>query len=126
MKIDSYSFGKIVIDGKSYSSDVIIFKDRVISNWWRREGHTLCLGDLKSIPFISSPLRGEDLGEGEKIEVLIIGTGASGMMKVLKEVKDYLNSKGIMFIEERTEEACRIYSKLSNSRNISAALHLTC
>lgn len=126
MKIDSYSFGRIVIDGKSYSSDVIILKDRVISNWWRREGHTLCLDDLKSIPFISSPLRGEDLGEGEKIEVLIIGTGASGMMKVLKEVMDYFTSKGIKLIEERTEEACRIYNKLSNSHNISAALHLTC
>lgn len=113
MKIDSYSFGKIVIDGKSYSSDVIILKNRVISNWWRREGHELCLEDLKDIM-------------KEKFEVLIIGTGASGMMKVLKEVKDYLNSEGIELIEERTEESCRIYNKLSSSHNISAALHLTC
>ena len=113
MKIDSYSFGNIVIDGKSYSSDVIILKDRVVSNWWRREGHKLCLNDLKDI-------------EIEKGEALVVGTGASGMMKVLKEVSDYFNSKGIKFIEEKTEEACRIYNKLSNSRNISAALHLTC
>jgi len=124
MKIDSYSFGNIVIDGKSYSSDVIILKDRVISNWWRREGHKLCLNDLKDIlttPF-SPPSEGGERGG----EVLVVGTGASGMMKVLKEVSDYFNSKGIKFIEEKTEEACRIYNKLSNSRNISAALHLTC
>lgn len=113
MKIDSYSFGNIVIDGKSYSSDVIILKDRVISNWWRGEGHELCLKDLKDI-------------EIEKSGTLVVGTGASGMMKVLKEVKDFYNSKGIKLIEEKTEEACRIYNKQSNSRNILAALHLTC
>ena len=124
MKIDSYSFGNIVIDGKSYSSDVIILKDRVISNWWRREGHKLCLNDLKDIlttPF-SPPSEGGERGG----EVLVVGTGASGMMKVLKEVRDYFKSKGIVLIEERTEKACRIYNKLSNSRNISSALHLTC
>lgn len=113
MKIDSYSFGRIVIDGKSYSSDVIILKDRVISNWRRREGHELCLDDLKDI-------------EIEKDETLVVGTGASGMMKVMNEVRSFYNSKGIKLIEERTEEACRIYNKLSNSRNISTALHLTC
>jgi len=30
IKIDSYSFGNIVIDGKNYSSDVIILKDKGI------------------------------------------------------------------------------------------------
>jgi len=29
MKIDSYSFGRIVIDGQVYTSDVIIYPDRV-------------------------------------------------------------------------------------------------
>ena len=113
MKIDSYSFGRIVINGKSYSSDVIILKDRVISNWWRREGHKLCLNDLKDI-------------EIEKDETLVVGTGASGMMKVLKEVRDYFKSKEVKVIEERTEEACKIYNKLSNSKYVIAALHLTC
>jgi len=112
-KIDSYSFGNIVIDGKSYSSDVILLKDRVIPNWWRKEGHELCLGDLKDI-------------EIEKDEALIVGTGASGMMKVLKEVRDYFNSKGVKVIEERTDEACKTYNSLCDSQNVSAALHLTC
>ena len=39
--IESYRFGKIVINGKSYSSDVIIIGDHVKANWWRREGHRL-------------------------------------------------------------------------------------
>lgn len=130
-KIDSYSFGKIVIDGTIYTSDVIILGDRVIPNWWRKEGHALCLNDL--ISFIPSPQGGEGWGEGGfplnkggQGGCLIIGTGASGMMKVLEEVSDYFNSKGVKVIEERTDEACKTYNSLCNSHDVSAALHLTC
>lgn len=35
--INSYDFGRIVVDGKAYTSDVIIFPDRVNSYWWRKE-----------------------------------------------------------------------------------------
>ena len=48
MKIDSYSFGRIVINGKTYTSDVIIFPDKVDASWWRKEGHLLQLADGKS------------------------------------------------------------------------------
>ena len=34
-QIESYSFGEVVIDGKRYRSDVIVFPDRVKPNWWR-------------------------------------------------------------------------------------------
>lgn len=33
MKIDHYSFGKIIINGKTYPSDVIIYPDSVDSSW---------------------------------------------------------------------------------------------
>ena len=41
MRIDRYAFGNIVIDGKAYTKDVIIFPDRVYSPWWRKDGHFL-------------------------------------------------------------------------------------
>ena len=50
MLIESYSFGKISINGKIYHSDVIIFPDRVYDSWWRKEGHILHLEDLKAAP----------------------------------------------------------------------------
>ncbi len=46
MKIDSYSFGRIVINGKTYTSDVIIYPGRVDASWWRKEGHLLQLEDV--------------------------------------------------------------------------------
>jgi len=33
--IESYSFGQMVIDGQEYTSDLIIFPDRINSSWWR-------------------------------------------------------------------------------------------
>ncbi len=113
MKIDYYSFGRITIDGKDYSSDVIVYPERVNSSWWRKEGHRLDIEDLKDI-LESKP------------EVLIVGTGAYGTMVVLKETEEYLKKKGIKLIADNTKSACKTFNKLSGSGNVVAALHLTC
>lgn len=34
MIVDDYSFGRIKVGGKEYTSDVIIYPDRVDSSWW--------------------------------------------------------------------------------------------
>jgi len=44
--IDSYRFGRIVVDGVEYTRDLIILPGRVEGGWWREEGHRLGLGDL--------------------------------------------------------------------------------
>ena len=49
MAIDQYSFGQIDIDGRRYDADVIILPDRVLSSWWREEGHNLCEADLAEV-----------------------------------------------------------------------------
>jgi len=112
--IDSYNFGDIVIDRRRYVNDVIIFPNRVKSGWWRKKGHNLCLEDLKEIL-------------QENPEVLIVGTGYFGMMKVPSEVKKSLESMGIELIVQNTREACKTYNRLLQSgRKVVAALHLTC
>ncbi len=73
--IDSYRFGEIAISGEVYTSDVIIFPQRVRSNWWRREGHKLYPQDIEEA------LR-------ERPDVLVVGTGNSGMMVVPKETRE--------------------------------------
>jgi hypothetical protein len=110
--IDSYDFGRIVIDGKVYTSDVIIYPDKVYSNWWRKEGHRLQKEDLKEV-FDYAP------------EILVVGTGAYGSMVVSEETKREIESRGIKLIVERTEKACEIYNSIK-SRKAVAALHLTC
>ncbi len=111
--IDSYDFGRIVIDGRAYTSDVIIFPDRVKDHWWRKEGHALHIEDIESVV-------------KEKPEVLIVGTGKYGVLKVLPETKEYIDSKGIGLIVVQTDKACEIYNELSKDKKAVAALHLTC
>ncbi len=111
--IDSYQFGEIVINGNKYSSDVIIFPDKVIDNWWRKAGHELCLEDIAEV------LK-------ENPEVLLVGSGDSGLMKVLPEVEKIAKAQGIELIVDTTDRACETYNQLCHSRRLVAALHLTC
>ncbi len=111
--IDSYQFGLIVVSGQKYISDVIIFPDRVSDNWWRKTGHQLCLKDIADI-----------INEG--LEVLIVGTGASGLMKVLPEVERSVKTQGIKLIVEATDKACHTYNHICHSQRVVAALHITC
>jgi len=113
--IEHYSFGRIVIDGKEYNKDIIITTQGVIPNWWRREGHRLSIEDLEGrIDF--------------NLDVLIIGTGYYGVMKVPEEVIEELRKRGIKeVIVKPTKEACKIFNEfLKKGVEVVAALHLTC
>ena len=111
--IDSYRFGQIVISGKKYASDVVIFPDSIKDNWWKKRGHQLCLEDIAEA-IAKNP------------EVLVIGTGKSGLMKVLPEVRQAVGAHGIKLIEETTDKACHTYNQLCHSQRVIAALHITC
>ncbi len=113
MRIESYEFGRIVIDGREYRNDVIIFEDHVKGDWWRREGHRLQIEDLDEIV-------------EKKPELLIVGTGYSGLMVVPKNVEDYLNSLEIELKAMDTRKAVDLYNKVSGEKRVIAALHLTC
>ncbi|NOZ26375.1 MAG: hypothetical protein GXO94_09845, partial [Nitrospirae bacterium] len=97
MHIDSYSFGRIVIDGKTYTSDVLVLPQRVLSPWWRRQGHLLQMEDL------SEALK-------ERPEVLIIGCGFSGVMKVPRGLTEELEGLGMEVVAEKTTDAVRIFN----------------
>ncbi len=114
MHIDSYQFGKIVIDGVDYSSDCIILGNSVQANWWRKQGHLLSAEDLQ--PIIAA-----------KPTVLIVGCGASGLMKVSDEVRQVLLEEDIQLEAVDTAKAVERFNELSKTGvNIAAALHLTC
>lgn len=113
MKIDSYSFGRIVINGETYTSDVIIYPGRVDGAWWRQEGHLLRVADLE-----------EALQAGP--DVLVIGTGSYGVMRVPGETVDLISAKGIVVKVERTGKAVEVYNDLQGTGTVIAALHLTC
>jgi hypothetical protein len=112
--IDSYRFGQIVVGGQSYQSDLLIFPDRVEADWWRMQGHELAVEDLTKVL-------------AEPPEVLVVGTGRYGRMKVLSETEQALASQGVRLVDQPTQQACETYNQLVKvGRRVVAALHLTC
>lgn len=113
MRIEAYSFGSIVIDGRTYRSDVIIYPDRIDEGWWRAEGHLLQLSDI------------QDILDAEP-EALVVGTGFSARMQVAPEVERELEGRGIELIAVPTGDAWNTFNEVQASRRTVAALHLTC
>ncbi len=110
-KIDSYDFGEIVIDGEKYENDVIIFSDRVYSNWWRDKGHRLQPQDLEKV-VEANP------------DKLIIGRGYNRRMKVSEETREFLKDKEIDFKIYSTRDAWKKFN--GSEGNVVGAFHLTC
>jgi hypothetical protein len=111
-RLEDYSFGRIVVDGEEETRDLIVLPNRVLTNWWRRDGHSLAIDDFSEI-------------EGELPEKLILGTGAYGRLRPPRAVIEELERRGIDVEILHTDEAVRRYGEL-DERRTAAALHLTC
>ena len=111
--IESYHFGSIKINGKEYNSDLIIYQDKIDSDWWRDSSHKLLLSDIPDI--IDAEPR-----------LLIIGTGKYGLMKVKAEVKKFCKQKGITLFIGKTDNAVQKYNEVIKKEKVIAAFHLTC
>ena len=113
MKIEKYIFGKMKINGENYTSDLIIYPDRINTSWWRKKGHLVQMEDLDEI------LK-------QKPDILIIGTGYMGLMKVEQKVKKELSNLKIKFYIERSKKAVEIFNNIQSDKKVVAAFHLTC
>lgn len=112
--ITHYSFGKVIIDEQEYTADLIVLPDTVLSSWWRKEGHGLCL---------------EDIGEVLKkdIKYLVVGTGAYGRMKVSESLITELKAQGIETYVMETDKAISLFNQLiEEGKKVAGAFHLTC
>jgi len=114
MNISAYRFGRIDIDGRTYTSDVIVTPERVVDTWWRQQGHSLAVADLGNVV-------------AARPDVLVVGTGYFGRMSISHETRRYLEAQGIQVREARTREAVDDFNRLQKQPGrVVAALHLTC
>jgi hypothetical protein len=112
-KVKNYSFGKMEVNGERHSKDLILLPDRLESNWWRKRGHRLAVEDLQEV-FDAAP------------DVLVVGTGAYGAMKVPDETRRAIEAKGIELHIAQTGDAWQTYNRLQEQRRVAGAFHLTC
>ena len=81
-RIEGYRFGHLVVDGEEQTRDVIVLPKRVVTNWWRAEGHRLTIADLEGVL-------------DELPERMIVGTGAYAQMRPDAEALEQLRQRGI-------------------------------
>ena len=114
MEITEYTFGRITINGETYQTDVIITPQDVKDNWRRKVGHNLAIEDLADVMTT-------------KPEIVIIGSGYYGRMRIPQATRDYLEEQGIQLVVAKTAEAIDRFNHLQQEcARIVAALHLTC
>jgi hypothetical protein len=111
-RIQDYRFGHIVVDGRTFEADVIVLPARIVPNWRRRDGHSLCLEDLATVL--------EDL-PGH----LVVGSGHDGRMQPQADAIRALEARGIDVEVLPTEAAVRRFGE-HDPAAAAAALHLTC
>ncbi|MGD1995464.1 MAG: MTH938/NDUFAF3 family protein [Anaerolineae bacterium] len=111
--IEDYRFGRMIVDGQAHGQDLILLPDRVIAGWWRNKGHELAPEDLRSV-LEAAP------------DLLVVGTGAYGRMKVTRATKKVLREANIELRAAPTEEAYQIYNELREQQEVVGAFHLTC
>jgi len=113
--IDSYGFGKIVVDKIPYDKDVIVFTDRVQSGWRRKEGHLLQWEDLR------------EAIEACRSETVVIGRGKFGILKIDDSFRIEAERFKITLYAENTDKAVKKFNRLLLSGSkVMGAFHLTC
>ncbi|MEO0097355.1 MAG: MTH938/NDUFAF3 family protein [candidate division WOR-3 bacterium] len=114
MKIEKTGFGWIIIDGKKYNYDILILANGEILNRYENfsgDNHEFSIEEAQKLL-------------NPKPEVIIIGTGQSGILKVKEETIQFLKEQKVKLIALPTPKAIEVFHKL---KDIKACLfHLTC
>lgn len=111
--IEDYSFGKMSVKTKNYVKDLIILGDEIFCPWIRAEGHRLSISDVSKVV-------------DYKPEVLVIGTGFFGMMKVDKDLINYFKETHCRVFVLNSKEAASKFNEMSKDNKTAAVFHLTC
>ena len=113
--IQSTTFGSMTIDGRTYTSDLIIFPDGTVrDNWWRRSGHVLSVDDILSLAEASPA-------------VIVAGTGTSGRMRPDSALRPFLEARGIDLVAAANSQAVATYNQmLEKGVVVGGCFHLTC
>ena len=111
-RLEDYSFGGLTVDGTRQDRDLIVLPGRVVTGWWRRDGHGLVLDDLHDV-LDELPPR------------LIVGNGAHGRLRPHPSVIEELRRRGTEVEVLPTDQAVERYNQLDEG-STAAALHLTC
>ncbi|NJE12947.1 Mth938-like domain-containing protein [Thermococcus sp. LS2] len=116
--INSVKFGEIIVEGKRYTHDIVIYpsgkiehRKKELSKKKHGTSHKFDPDELKE--YLT-----------EDFDVLIVGTGIYGALKLLPEAKELVKDKEV--IEKPTPEAINLFNELRKEKKVLGVFHITC
>lgn len=112
--ITEFSFGRIIVGGQIYRNDIKIVEGKLVPDWWRQSGHAVEIDDV------------QDILDSET-EILVIGKGQPGYMKITDALRGHLEKNNIQLIDEPTQEAIQTFNRLCKAGvPVSGGFHVGC
>ena len=112
--ITDFSFGRIVANGQTCNNDIKIVQGTLVPDWWRKSGHTVEIADVQE-------------ALDTELDILVIGKGQPGYMKISDSLRELLAEKNVKLIEEPTPKAIETYNRLyKEGRRVSGGFHVGC
>lgn len=118
MAIEDSKFGSITIDGKTYEHDVILRLSGKVEKRQKKLSK-----EMYGTSHIISKAEAKFVFE-DGCDVLIVGAGQEGNVRLSPEASDYFNKKGCKVLVQPTPEAIRSFNQ-SHDKKI-CLMHVTC
>lgn len=112
MKIEKYTFGKLVINGKSYG-DILIVDGDFVTRDWKYGSHRLSETEAKKL-MVGNP------------DMIIIGTGMYGVMSVDKKIQKELEHVCELHITDTSRAVDMFNRVVAEKKKVNAMFHTTC
>ena len=112
VSIEFVKFGEIMVDGKVYYSDMVV--------WWDGEKEFVTKSHILDMKIFSRLLR-------KNPDMIVVGTGQQGCVSVSDDVREVAREKGIKIFEETSAKAADIFNGMvATGKNVVAFIHTTC
>ena len=115
-KIDELTFGSIVVEGKKYRRDVLIFADGMVK---KRKGGFMMFGSHKT-----KKQELEALSQGQP-ETIIAGTGTNGAAHIAPEAESWAKGKNPNLLAQPSYDAAARLNELAKQKKVAALIHIT-
>ena len=110
--IQFVKFGEVMVDGKVYYSDMIV--------WWDGEKEFVPKTHILGMQAFSRLLR-------KNPDMVVVGTGQQDCVRISDDVREKARDRGVMIFEETSAKAADIFNGLAaTGKKVVAFIHTTC
>jgi len=112
--ISSTKFGSIMVGNKKYDNDVFVSYKDTVKDGETNSRHLISKKELALLLL-------------DKPDVIILGTGQEGCMKISSDSSELAKNRGIEIVESKTPDAIKKFNQLyASGRKVVGYMHVTC